>query len=270
MTGGGQRTCLVLGAKGFVGSAVAAEAERRGWRLIAVDKDEYTAAVGAACDLLINANGNSKKYLAAANPTLEFDLSVRSVERSLHDVRAELYVHLSSIDVYNDPSTPATSAEDATIDPARLSPYGFHKWLAERLVEHDAPRWLILRMGGFVGPRLWKNSIHDLLTGAPLRVHPDSAYQYLDTRAFARILFDLVGRGLAGEIVNVCGDGVVALREVASWIPGCDLSGVSEGLPLERYEASIARLATLLPVPSTRDAVRAFLGECRAAGGIPR
>ncbi|MBU4461359.1 MAG: NAD-dependent epimerase/dehydratase family protein, partial [Verrucomicrobia bacterium] len=72
MSVAGQRTCLVLGAKGFVGSAIAAEAARRGWRVVAVDKEEYAAAVGTSCDLLVNANGNSRKYLAAQDPKLEF------------------------------------------------------------------------------------------------------------------------------------------------------------------------------------------------------
>jgi len=256
------KTCLVLGAKGFVGSAVAAEALRREWRLIAVDKDDYALATGARCDLLINANGNSKKYLAAADPKLEFDLSVRSVEQSLHDFAFDRYVHLSSIDVYNDPSSPGTSGEDAAIDPARLTPYGFHKWLAERLVDHGAPRRLILRMGGFVGPGLWKNSIHDLLSGSPLRVHPDSAYQYLDTRELARIVFDLIDLDPADRPVNVCGDGVVTPREAAGWIPGLDPAALPSDGPQERYEVSIRRLLALRPgVPASRDTVRAFIRE---------
>ncbi len=263
-------TVLVLGAKGFVGSAVAAEAAQRGLHIIAVDKDEYDAARGAACDVLINANGNSKKYLAAQDPALEFDLSVRSVERSLHDFRFGLYVHLSSCDVYADPSSPATTDEDVPVDPRRLSQYGFHKWLAEQLVRHDARRWLIVRMGGFVGPRLWKNSIHDLLTGAPLRVHPDSAYQYLDTRDFARILFTLIHAGLEGAIVNVTGDGVVRLREVADWL-GLAAPPLAEGdLPVEHYEIALDRLRRHIAPPPTRDTVRRFLDECRRLGGIPK
>jgi hypothetical protein len=62
--------------------------------------------------------------------------------------------------------------------------------------------------------------------------------------------------------LNACGAGTIALREVASWIPGCDLSGLPAGLPLERYEASIVRLMSLRKVTATRDAVRAFVGEC--------
>jgi len=262
-------TVLVLGAKGFVGSAVAAEAARRGFRLLAVDKDDYETARGASCDILINANGNSKKYLAAQDPMLEFDLSVRSVERSLHDFRPALYVHLSSCDVYPDPSSPATTVEDVPIDPRRLSQYGFHKWLAEQLVRHDTPRWLIIRMGGFVGPRLWKNSIHDLFTGAPLRVHLDSAYQYLDTRDFAGILFSLIAANLEPTIINVAGDGVIRLREVAEWLGVVDPPQISSEVPREHYEISIARLRTYAAPPNTHATVRRFVDECRRLGRIP-
>ena len=259
MSGNRRRTCVVLGAKGFVGSAVAAEAARRGWDVLAVDREEYDAAKGAACDLLINANGNSRKYLAVQDPMLEFDLSVRSVERALHDFRAGMHVHLSTIDVYPDASGPATTREDAPIEPARLSPYGFHKWLAEQLVAHDAPRWLILRMGGFVGPRLWKNSIHDLLAGVPLRVHPDSEYQYLHTRDLARIVFDLVEAGVEKEIFNVAGDGVISPRAVAAMIPGCDLSGLPPGLPRERYEINVDKIRARAALPRTVETVREFV-----------
>ncbi|MCX7819754.1 MAG: NAD(P)-dependent oxidoreductase [Kiritimatiellae bacterium] len=266
----GGRRCVVLGAHGFVGSAVAAEAARRGFELLAVDKDNYDAARGATSELLINANGNSRKYLATQDPALEFDLSVRSVQRSLHEFRCAQYVHLSSCDVYPDPSSPATTAEDSPIESSRLSQYGFHKWLAEQIVRHDARRWLILRMGGFVGPRLWKNSIYDLLTGAPLRVDLASAYQYLDTRDFARILFDLIERGVEERVINVAGEGIVTLREVAEWLGRDAPAHVGGMLPVERYEISLDTLRRYCPPPSTRESVRRFLDECRRTGGIPR
>ncbi len=263
------RSCLVLGSNGFVGSAIVAEARRRGWSLLPVDRNEYEAAIGSSCNVLINANGNSKKYLAAQDPSMDFDLSVRSVRHSLDDFRADLYVYLSTIDVYPDPSSPATTDEDTPIVPERLSTYGLHKWLAENLVVQGARRWLILRMGGFVGPRLWKNSIFDLLKGHPLRVHPDSAYQYLDTRELARILFDLLDKGVEGTRLNVCGDGIVTLREVAQWISDVPPPTLHPAVPLERYEIALERLKAIRPPPPTRDTVRAFIEECRRLGGIP-
>ncbi|MBN1270386.1 MAG: NAD(P)-dependent oxidoreductase [Kiritimatiellae bacterium] len=257
-------SCAVIGGKGFVGSAVAAEAERRGHVVVIIDLDNYDQFAGRSYDLLINANGNSKKFLAREDPRREFDLSVRSVMRALHDFRAGLYVHLSSIDVYNNVSDPVANAEDVVIDPARLSPYGFHKLMAEEMVRYYAPRWLILRMGGFVGPRLWKNSIHDLLKGAPLRVHPDSEYQYLYTRDLAAAALDLAASGREHEVFNVAGDGVMSLREAAVLVPGYDCAALPEDLPRERYEVNIGKLQAERAMPCTRDTVAAFIGDVLA------
>lgn len=264
MTGGDQQpVCIVLGAGGFIGSTVVAEAQRRGFRTLGVTRQNYETHKGTACALLVNANGNSKKFLARENPPLDFDLSVRSVHQSLHDFPADTYVHLSTIDVYSEVMDPAKNHENAPIDTARLSPYGFHKLLAEQLVRHYAKRWLILRMGGFVGPGLRKNSIYDLLKGAQLRVHPDSSYQYLDSRFLASLAFDLPQRGLAGETINCAGSGLISVREIAALIPGAALPPMPAGQP-ERYEVNTAKLRALVPVPSTRDTVSAFVARVLA------
>lgn len=256
---GAAGTCLVLGARGFVGSAVCRQARARGYRLIEVEADDYDRHAGAACDILINANGNSRKYLAERDPKLDFDLSVRSVLRSLHDFKPALYVHLSTMDVYPEKADPALNTESAPIEPERLSRYGFHKHLAEQAVRYYAGRWLIFRMAGFVGPGLWKNSIHDLLKGRPLRVHPDSQYQYLHTADLARLVLDAAESGAEGEIFNAAGDGLVRLREVAAWIPGCRPVCEPADAPLERYELNIAKIKARAAVPRTETTVREFV-----------
>lgn len=258
------RSCIVIGGRGFVGSAVAAEAQRRGYRTIIVEKDDYNEQVGLTADLLINANGNSKKFLATRDPKLEFDLSVRSVQQTLHDFHVGLYVHLSSIDVYSDVSHPENNAESSSIDLKALSPYGFHKYLAETLVRYYAPKWLVFRMGGFVGRNLWKNSIYDLLVGRPLHVHPDSRYQYLNTRDLARIVFDITERELSGELFNVVGEGTVTLREVATWIPHAKLPEKADSLPLEHYEVNADKIKAYSKIPSTRTTVRTFVNDVLA------
>jgi nucleoside-diphosphate-sugar epimerase len=253
------KSCLVIGGRGFVGSAVAAEAGRRGYAVTVVEKDDYESHVGRSADILINANGNSKKFLARENPSLDFDLSARSVARTLHDFCCRLYVHLSSIDVYHDVSHPDANHEDIVIQPEKLSPYGFHKYLAEQLVRFYAPSWLIFRMGGFVGPRLWKNPIYDLLKGQPLRVHPDSRYQYLHTRSLAEIVLDILESDARNEIFNVVGDGTVSLREVAAWHPGARLPPALEQLPREHYEVNARKIKQRVVLPQTVETVRTFI-----------
>lgn len=263
------QTCLVLGGKGFVGRAIAAEATWRGYQVIVVDKDEYESAKGTPCDLLINANGNSKKFLARENPGLEFDLSVRSVLYSLHDFPAGRYVHLSTMDVYPDVADPKLNHEAAVIDTNRQSPYGFHKYLAEQLVRHYAKDWLIFRMAGFVGQGLWKNPVFDLLNNIPLRVHPDSQYQYLNTRDLAAAIFDMIKKPVSGEVFNITGQGVMSLREVSSLIPGHRLDPAWDALPKERYEMNLDKISRHVRIPRTQETVAAFIQQWSRAQGGP-
>ena len=252
---------MVLGAKGFVGQAVTREAGRRGWTVLAVDHEEYEAAKGTHCDFLINANGNSKKYLAAREPAHEFDLSVRSVMHSLHDFHFRRYIHLSTVDVYPDHEHPEQNTERAAIDPRLLSPYGLHKRLAEELVQCHAKKWLILRMAGFVGAGLRKNSIYDLLTGAPLRVHPDSRYQYLNTRDLARILLDCILMEMNAEILNIAGDGLISIREIIGMIPNAAQAAAPDNAAAETYDINIEKIKSVYEIPRTRETVQRFVDE---------
>lgn len=254
------RTCIVLGGHGFVGSAVVAEANKRGYEAHAVGRDEYKTMIDTSCDLLINANGNSRKYISREDPLLDFKLSVESVLRSFRDFKTDQYVFLSSIDVYEDVGHPAQNHEEVEIDAGQLSRYGFHKYLAEQIVRYEAADGLILRMGGFVGPSLWKNSVFDLLTGTPLRVHLDSVYQYMHTKDLARILFDLIEAGVKNTIYNVVGQGTMSLRDVAEMVPDAHIVEADE-LPKEHYEINVDRLAAQCDVPQTKDTLWQFMND---------
>ena len=50
-----------------------------------INRENYNRYLGSRADILINANGNSKKYLAQEDPILEFEKSVLSVKKSLED-----------------------------------------------------------------------------------------------------------------------------------------------------------------------------------------
>ena len=224
-----------------------------------IHRGNYKDYAGKSCDLLINADGNSVKHLAREDPLEEFDRSVRSVRASLADIDAQIYVYLSSCDVYPDCSSPELTKEDARPVASGQSTYGFHKSLAEECVRHAANRWLIIRPGGFVGPGLRKNAIFDVLQGGPLWLNPGSALQYLHTDDAARIVFRLVEQGLEGEVFNVCGDGVIELNEVIEYI-GQPVE-VSTGSPTVLYDVSIEKLRKVVPVPSTRETVLDFVKD---------
>ena len=69
---------FILGGNGFVGSAFARLCRATGQEYVVLARDNYAAHRGRACSVLVNANGNSKKYLSNDEPLVDFDQSVRS------------------------------------------------------------------------------------------------------------------------------------------------------------------------------------------------
>jgi nucleoside-diphosphate-sugar epimerase len=184
----------------------------------------------------------------------------------LQDFPAALHVHISSVDAYDQLDAPEKTAEDAAINIAANSNYGAHKILAEQIVRHYAADWLILRLAGMVGPALRKNPVFDLLNGQPLRIHPDSRYQFMHTAEVARILWELVQSPARKEIYNVCGDGLISPREIAA-LAGkpMDLSLLPANAAPRIVDINIQKLKKFTRVETSANAMARFLRETKAA-----
>lgn len=206
---------VLVGSNGFVGSAFGRLLSARGHEVISVTRATYAAAIGVSADVVIEAACNSKKFFAEEEPFLEFDASVGHRLRTLRDFPAPVHLHISSVDVYVDLTSPATTGEDVPIVPEAASYYGLHKRMSEELVQKYADEWLIIRLAGMVGPGLRKNPVHDIINGQPLRIHPESRYQFLHTDDAARISWDLLESGARGEIYNLCGAGTIRPVDIA-------------------------------------------------------
>ena len=255
------KKAIILGGSGFLGSALCAETKKRGWEVISVNHSDYPKCAGMSCDVLINADGNSKKYLADQDPNLDFDLSVRSVSLSLHDIKAGLYVCLSSIDVYSNKNNPSCNHEDSILSHDKISSYGFNKFIAEQIISRNAKSWLIFRLGGFVGSGLKKNSIYDMLKNQPLRVHPDSRYQYMDTGVMAEIALQMIETGPKKAIFNLTGEGIISMKDIARLIPGNPLAGAPVDQIPEYYEVNNSKIKMYTKIPSTRKTVEQFVKD---------
>jgi nucleoside-diphosphate-sugar epimerase len=257
---------FIIGGNGFVGSAFARYCRRNELPHAIIGHENYSDFVGRHCDLLVNANGNSKKSRSRERPLDEFDESVRSVRASLVDFPTDAYVYLSTCDVYSDCSSPRTTSEEGRLDVVSQSPYGFHKYLAEQCVRHAGAHWLILRLGGLVGPGLKKNAIFDILRGGPLWLNPASELQYLATDDAARIAFQLIERGQDRQVFNLCGKGVVRLADVIEWTGRPVL--VQPGSPRLRYDVALDKLERLVALPQTRSTVLDFIrAQSSSIGG---
>lgn len=250
-------TVIIIGGEGFVGSAYTRYCQQNNLNYLVINRANYNNYIGTACDLLINANGNSKKFLAKDNPLLEFDASVRSVRQSLIDFPAKKYVFLSSCDVYPDCSNYDTTKEDLIINIAEQTPYGFHKYLAEQCVQHCHKNWLIFRMGGFVGIGMKKNPIFDILQGEKMWLDPQSQLQYINTDIAANIVMEIIKKEYHHEIFNLCGNGLITLQEIID-ITNSKVK-VNPNSPKVCYEVSIAKLKQIVNIPNSREMVLDFV-----------
>ena len=247
---------FVLGGNGFIGSAICKYLEDHQMPYQSIIRENYSSFIGKSCDVLINANGNSKKYIAEKEPVIDFDLSVRSVRSSIQDFKYGKYIYLSSCDVYEDCSSEKTTQEDSKILNINVSNYGFHKYLAEEIVRGRCRDWMIVRMGGFVGPGLKKNPVFDILNNHKLWLHPDSQLQYLHVNSFADILIKSVLQQ-KNKILNIAGAGTVKLRNLMEY---CNYDGdLSEALRFVKYDISIAKIQRLSAVPNSIDEVLSFI-----------
>lgn len=259
----GATMIFLVGGNGFVGSAYARLFQRLGLEYRIIGRDDYAALDGASCDVLINANGNSKKFLADNDPVADFDASVRSVLHCLTRFRYRYYVQLSTGDVYPDQSGPGLTAEDSSISPSALSRYGLHKYLAEQLVQKYASQWLIVRMGGFVGPGLKKNAIFDMLHGAPVWLTADSELQFIHTDSAAQLVWGMIQDNVAGQVVNLGARGVVQLGRLHQLMGSA--SAFRTDARKVRFELNLDRLQSLSrqELPSSEQEVLRFIEEWR-------
>ena len=250
---------FIIGGNGFVGSAYVRYCIDNAVPYTIITRENYHDHIGAKCSVLINANGNSKKYIADQNELEDFDASVRTVRSALIDFEYDIYVQLSSCDVYPDCGVNEDTIESFNIDVSKLSRYGFHKYLAESCVMHRASNWLIFRMGGFVGPGLRKNAIYDILKGGKLWVKPESCLQYMHTDDAAKIVFKLIDMNIRNQIINLAGYGVIRVSDITGML-GRKIT-VDDDSKQVLYNISTDKLSKYIRVPSTKKVVELFINE---------
>ena len=209
----------IIGANGFLGKVLQLKLAEYFNEVVGITKVNYTSYLGKY-DIIINANGNSKKFWANNNPVKDFDSSVVSVYKSLFDFPCSKYIFISSADVYTHPVV--RPVETCQIDDTTLSPYGFNKLLAENIVRKYAQSFLILRSSAIVGKDLVKGVVKDILSGNELFVTPDSCIQCISNEAVADIIKELLFIQVKDTTINIGGIGTTSVNymtELSKTVP---------------------------------------------------
>lgn len=248
---------LVIGSSGFIGSEI--------YEYFCINNDVYGANskniseyYGSYFDVIINANGNSKKFLANENPHLDFELSVNSTASTIYKIRSNFYIFLSSGDVYGKPINRANSYENISLDKNSISRYGYHKLIAENLVK-QSKNWLILRLSGLLGKNISKGPIFDIINNNHLWIHPDSCLQFQNVTSLCKIIDFLLKNKISDEIFNVSSNGVTSLKTVYNRVSSS--SEFTDQLEVIHNELNVNKIEKLLPydLKTSNEEIKVFL-----------
>jgi len=165
-------TSALIGHTGFVGQNLRRQVPFD----VLVNSSNVDELRGRSFALVACAGARAEKWKASRDPAADL-AGIERLLSVLEEVRAERFVLVSTVDVFE---TPAGVDESASAD-ARHA-YGRNR---RKLEELCAERFgaQVLRLPGLFGPGLKKNAVYDLLHGYQVeKIHPDSTYQFYDVR----------------------------------------------------------------------------------------
>jgi UDP-glucose 4-epimerase len=301
------RTALVTGVSGFLGRYVARALVADGWSVVGLASgppenaplhllDGYhrlTLPSPALAGLLreghpdacVHCAGRASVDMSMREPSGDFEASVAITAELLEALRRHApacrTVYVSSAAVYGEPARLPIREHDL---PHPISPYGFHRYVAEQLCLEYARVFELpvacARAFSAYGPGLRRQIVWDLCRRAlsepvvELRGTGDESRDFIHGHDVGRALAQLVDRAPAqGEVYNVATGIETTIRELAGLVlaqfdapPRLEFTGAAHPGNPANWRADVTRIGQLGFVPEIDLArgVAGYLEWCRA------
>lgn len=188
------RTIAVIGAKGFVGSAICRALEaRREYRLVRICRGDDISRLAKPADIVIHAANSAKRFWAENNQQADFVDTVEKTARIKELSRGKKIVLVSTVS-------------------ARLQlqlAYGRHRRACELIVQDGES--LIVRLGPMFGEGKEVGALHDILNNRPCYVSEATRYAYVPVEYNAQKIVELVEQK---GIVELGARNAIALGEL--------------------------------------------------------
>jgi len=157
------RKVVLLGAYGFVGSAIgAALSERDDIEVIRVARgDDWAAAVGRA-DIIIHCANPARRFQAEKEPGLDYQETVEKTMNFLQRAEGKPFLLVSSLSCRTQPE----------------STYGGNRLACERAAL--AKGAAVVRLGPMFGGGRTSDTLHDIIRGSRVFVSEGTRYAYVD------------------------------------------------------------------------------------------
>lgn len=250
------KSLAVIGSNGMLGSDLVHFLSGY-FKVTSIHRGNYHKHIGDKYDVLINANGNSKRYWANEYPLDDFKASTLSVYESLFDFRHSIYLYISSSDIYNRHNSPITTSEKELINPNSLTPYGLNKYLSEVIIQKYAKKYLILRSSMILGRNIKKGPLYDMLHDKPLFISRDSRIQIITTHEISLIIKSLIRNKITNDTFNVGGLGAELVINISKYIP----KEIHFHTRREKqdYEMNVEKINKLFPLRTSMHYVQDYL-----------
>lgn len=255
------KTLAIIGGNGMLGSDLVKYLGSE-FLVTPITKENYSQFIGKSFDVVVNANGNSKRFWAIKNPLEDFTASTVSVYNSLFDFKFTTYLYISSSDVYVDHSSRISTCEDQIQDSSKLSPYGLHKYLSEKIVENHCKSYIILRASMLLGQNLKKGPIYDIIRKKSLYISEFSRLQMITTKEIASVITFVINKKIENDRFNVGGKSTVDFKKIQT----CFSTPVSfqDKAEAQIYEMNVSKLNKRFPLKSSETYLQEFLGRLKS------
>lgn len=235
---------------------------RKDFLISPVNKMNYKTIVGKYFDIVINVNGNSKRYWANQNPLADFNQSTISVYKTIFDFPCSVYIYISSSDVYNDHTNPKNTKEYGEIDIKKLQPYGFHKYLSELIVKRCSKKFIILRLSMVLGSKLKKGPFFDIIHHVPLFVNLRTRLQLITTAALAEIIETILKKKTVNETINVGGIGTFDFKKIYKYFDR-EIQ-ISKNAEIQIYEMNVKKVKNVYSkLKTSEDYLQEFISDIK-------
>ena len=238
----------ITGAGGFIGSALRAYHQSLGHEVHAISRtlinepgcyghcinlhseETYALIQALQPDILIHAAGRSSVPDSVRDPAADFNSGPPVVFQLLDALRRHspksIFIFLSSAAIYgNPPRLPIGETDQAN----PISPYGFHKYQSELIVEEFAKLYNMstasARIFSAYGAGMKKQLLWDICRKAadneeiPLLGTGNEARDFIHVQDICRALQVVWEQSnLAGQPINICSGHLTSISEIASMI----------------------------------------------------
>jgi hypothetical protein len=172
----------LIGSSGFVGSTILGQ-----YPFDDLYRSSNIEEIrGRSYDLIVCAGAPAAKWKANREPAEDI-ANLRRLMDCVRETRAEIFVVISTVDVY---PVPRNVDESTAIDPEAGDPYGRHRYELERFSSACFRDCRIVRLPGLFGAGLRKNFIFDLMQN-PDALHLTDARSEFQFYDMSRLWSDL-------------------------------------------------------------------------------